>query len=123
MCGRIIQASGVLRLAIVDGLDVPDDRVSNIPRRNNGASGQELFVIRENHKTGERSLDMMKWGLIPHWCQNPRGGGKPINAKSETIRDRPTLRDAYRLRRCIVPVDGFFEWQAAKNGKQPCAIG
>ena len=122
MCGRIIQASGPLRLAIVDGLDVREDRRSNMPRRYNGAPSQELLVIRENHKTGERSLDLLKWGLIPHGCQDPKGGRKPINAKSETITIKPTFRDAYRLRRCIVPVDGFFEWQATKGGKQPYAI-
>jgi hypothetical protein len=57
MCGRIIQSSGPLHLAIVDGLDVRDDRASNIPRRYNGAPSQELLGIRENHETGERSLD------------------------------------------------------------------
>jgi putative SOS response-associated peptidase YedK len=122
MCGRIIQASGPLRLAIVDGLNVRDDRGSKILRRYNGAPGQELLVIRENHKTGERSLDFLKWGLIPHWSQDPKGGRKPINAKAETVMKLPTFREAYRLRRCIVPIDGFFEWQATKGGKQPYAI-
>ena len=122
MCGRIVQASGPLHLAIVDGLDVRDDRTSNVPRRYNGAPSQHLLVIRENHRTGERSLDLLTWGLIPNWCQDPTGGRKPINAKAETIADKPTFRDAYRLRRCIVPVDGFFEWQAMKGGKQPYAI-
>ena len=55
MCGRIIQASGPLRYQLVDGLDVPDSRLSNIPRRYNGAPSQELLVIRQNHATGERS--------------------------------------------------------------------
>jgi putative SOS response-associated peptidase YedK len=106
----------------VDGLDVRDDRTSNVPRRYNGASSQELLVIRENHRTGERSLDLLTWGLIPNWCQDLNGGRKPINAKAETITEKPIFRDAYRLRRCIVPVDGFFEWQATKGGKQPYAI-
>jgi putative SOS response-associated peptidase YedK len=123
MCGRIVQASGPLRLAIVDGLDVRDERTSNnVPRRYNGAPSQHLLVIRENDRTGERSLDLLTWGLIPNWCQDLNGGRKPINAKAETIADKPTFRDAYRLRRCIVPVDGFFEWQATKGGKQPYAI-
>ena len=57
-------------------------------------------------------------------CKDPAGGRKPINAKCETVRDLPTFRDAYRKRRCIVPVDGFFEWQAVKGqkAKQPYAI-
>lgn len=83
MCGRIVQASGPLRLAIVDGLNVRDDQGSNLPRRYNGAPGQDLLVIRENHKTGERSLDLLRWGLIPHGLQDPSGGRKPINAKVE----------------------------------------
>jgi putative SOS response-associated peptidase YedK len=66
----------------------------------------------------------LRWGLIPYWCKDPAGGRKPINAKYETVRDLPTFRDAYRRRRCIVPVDGFFEWKAIKGqkAKQPYAI-
>jgi putative SOS response-associated peptidase YedK len=122
MCGRIIQSSGPVRYAIVDGLDARDSRLSNYPRRWNGAPSQEFLVIRQNHRTGERLLDPIKWGLIPHWCTDPKGGRKPINAKSETVARLPTFRDAYRMRRCILPVDGFYEWQATKEGKQPYAI-
>src|SRR5262245_28006673 len=63
-------------------------------------------------------------GLIPYWCNEPTGGRKPINAKCETVEDLPTFREAYRRRRCIVPVDGFFEWKAIKGQKvkQPYAI-
>ena len=71
MCGRVIQSSGPLRLAIVDGLDVSDSRMGNVPPRYNAAPSQELLVIRQNHKTGERSLDLIKWGLIPYWCTRP----------------------------------------------------
>src|SRR5262245_8069409 len=124
MCGRIIQKSGPLRLAIVEGLDVNDSRMKNIPPRYNAAPCQELLVIRQNHKTGERSLDLVKWGLVPHWCSDPNGGRRPINAKAESVDRLPTFRDAYALRRCIVAVDGFFEWRAIKGAKakQPYAI-
>jgi putative SOS response-associated peptidase YedK len=124
MCGRVIQSSGAIRLAIVDGLDVTDSRMGNVRPRYNGAPSQELLVIRENHKTGERSLVLIKWGLIPHWCQDPKGGRRPINAKAETVARLPMFRDAHALRRCIVPVDGFFEWRAIKGAraKQPYAI-
>src|SRR6266536_4606001 len=74
MCGRVIQASGPLNLAIVDGLDVRDSRLTNVPSRYNAAPSQELLVIRQNHQTGERSLDFLKWGLIPYWCKDPKGG-------------------------------------------------
>ena len=126
MCGRVIQSSGPLslRLAIVEGLNVSDSRMGNVPPRYNAAPSQELLVIRRNHKTGELSLDLIKWGLIPHWCNDPRGGRIPINAKAESISRLPTFRDAYALRRCIVPVDGFFEWRAIRGAgvKQPYAI-
>ena len=124
MCGRVIQSSGPLRYAIVDGMNVRDSRVHNYPARWNAAPSQELLVIRRNHKTGEVSLDPLRWGLIPYWCKDPTGGRKPINAKRETVRTLPTFRDAYRTRRCIVPVDGFFEWKAIKGqkAKQPYAI-
>jgi len=124
MCGRVIQSSGPLRLAIVEGLDVSDSRLGNVPRRYNAAPSQELLVIRQNHKTGKRSLDLLKWGLIPHWRSDPLGGRKPINAKAESVLRLPTFRDAFAMRRCIVPVDGFFEWRAIKSAgrKQPYAI-
>src|SRR6266545_1393602 len=85
MCGRVIQSSGPRRLAIVDGLNVTNSRMGNVPPRYNAAPSQELLVIRQNHKTGERSLDLIKWGLIPHWCEDPKGGRKPINAKAESV--------------------------------------
>jgi len=105
-------------------MNVRDSRVHNYPPRWNAAPSQELLVIRRNHQTGDVSLDPLRWGLIPYWCMDPAGGRKPINAKCETVRDLPTFRDAYRKRRCIVPVDGFFEWRAIKGrkAKQPYAI-
>ena len=110
--------------AIVDGMNVRDNRVHNYPPRWNGAPSQDLLVIRRNHKTGEVSLDPLRWGLIPYWCEDPKGGRKPINAKCETVRTLPSFREAYRKRRCILPVDGFFEWKAIKGqkAKQPYAI-
>jgi putative SOS response-associated peptidase YedK len=105
-------------------MNVRDSRVHNYPPRWNGAPSQELLVIRRNHQTGEVSLDPLRWGLIPYWCQDPKGGRKPINAKGESVHSLPTFREAYRRRRCILPVDGFFEWKAIKGqkAKQPYAI-
>jgi len=120
MCGRVIQSSSPLRLAIVEGLDASDSRMKNIRPRYNAAPSQELLVIRENLKTGKRSLDLLKWGLIPHWCADPRGGRRPINAKAESISKLPTFREAYARRRCILPVDGFFEWRAIKGARAKC---
>jgi putative SOS response-associated peptidase YedK len=124
MCGRVIQSSGPLRYGLVEGMDARDSRVHNYPPRWNAAPSQDLLVIRRNHQTGQVSLDPLRWGLIPYWCEDPKGGRKPINAKCETVATLPTFRDAYRRRRCIVPVDGFFEWKAIKGQKtkQPFAI-
>jgi putative SOS response-associated peptidase YedK len=122
MCGRVIQSSAPFRLAIVDGLDVRDSRFHNYPPRWNGAPSQELLVIRRNRKTGEVSFDPLRWGLIPYFCADPKGGRKPINAKCETVHTLPTFRDAYRRRRCILPVDGFFEWKAIKGHYVTAAI-
>ena len=92
--------------------------------RYNAAPSQALLVIRQNHKTGGHSLDLIKWGLIPHWCTAPSGGRRPINAKAESVSSLPMFREAYALRRCIVPVDGFFEWRGIRGAraKQPYAI-
>lgn len=122
MCGRVVQASDPLRLAIVEGLNAPDSREK--PPSYNVAPNQLLYVIRENHDTGERVLGLLRWGLIPHGCTDPDGGRKPINARAESVAQLPTFRDAYAKRRCIVPVDCFFEWRAAKGAraKQPFAV-
>jgi putative SOS response-associated peptidase YedK len=124
MCGRVVQSSSPARYALVDGMNVRDSRVSNYPPRWNAAPSQELLVIRRNHQTGQVSLDPLRWGLIPNWCKDPTGGRKPINAKAETVADLPSFREAYRKRRCILPVDGFYEWKAIKGqrAKKPYAI-
>ena len=124
MCGRVIQSSSPLRLSIVDGLDASDDRLNGFRSRYNAAPSQNLLVIAEDHETGKPSLELMHWGLIPCWMKDAKGGRKPINAKAETVAKLPMFRTAYAKRRCIVPVDGFFEWHAIKNmkAKQPYAI-
>jgi putative SOS response-associated peptidase YedK len=122
MCGRITQKSPAnqLGLGLISLIEQP-----YAPPRYNGAPGQEQFVIRQNPKTGERTLDRLWWGLIPHWCKDANGGHKPINAKAETIASLPSSRDAYQKRRCLIPIDNFFEWKAIKGvkPKQPYAIG
>jgi putative SOS response-associated peptidase YedK len=124
MCGRITQKSnpnklglGLTTVTLIEPLQVPP--------RYNGAPGQEHWVIRRNPKTGEPMLDLLWWGLIPYWVKDANGGRKPINAKSETIASLPSFRDAYARRRCLLPIDNFFEWRAIKGikTKQPFAIG
>ena len=103
---------------------MPDTRFANVPPRYNAAPSQELWAIRQNHDTGERSLDLLRRGLIPYWSK-ARPKPPPINAKSETVQKLPMFRDAYRRRRCIMRVDLFFEWKAIRGAKakQPYAIG
>lgn len=123
MCGRVTQKSGPLRLAIADLVEIADALLDERRPRFNGAPGQDLLLIRENHETGTRSMDRLRWGLIPSWCRDDKGGRRPINAKAETVHALPTFRDAYRRRRAILPVDNIFEWHAGPRGKQPYAIG
>ena len=122
MCGRVIQSSPLARLAIVKGLQGHESRFHNYLPHWNGAPSQELLVIRRNHRTGELSLDPLRWGLIPHFCEDPKGGRKPINAKSETVSKLTTFRDAYRRRRCVLPVDGFFEWKAIRPSNRTLSL-
>lgn len=130
MCGRVIQASppDQLALRIYSGLEDRDNRVKidrtrNTRPRYNAAPTDELWVLRQHPETGERSLDLLKWGLIPYWAKE-KPKPPPINAKAETVARLPMFRDAYARRRCIMPIDGFFEWQAIKGEKvkQPYAI-
>ena len=121
MCGRFTQKSAPNQL----GLDIANVvEPLHVPPHYNGAPGQEHWIIRQNPKTGERTLDRLCWGLIPHWCKDEDGGRKPINAKAETVAQLASFRDAYRHRRCLVPINNFFEWKVSNPGmpKQPYAI-
>jgi putative SOS response-associated peptidase YedK len=124
MCGRITQKSNPNQLGLKIVNLIEPLYANNTPPRYNGAPGQEHWVIRQNPKTGERTLDRLWWGLIPYWNKDEKGGRKPINAKGETVATLPTFRDAYAKRRCILPIDNFFEWKAIKGEKvkQPYAI-
>src|SRR4051812_10025955 len=125
MCGRVVQASGPdqLSLRIVNSFEGRDRRGGNVPPRYNAAPSQELWVIRQNRETGERSLDLLKWGLVPYWSKE-KPKPPPINAKAETVHKLPMFRDAYAKRRCILPIDAFFEWKAVlgQKVKAPFAI-
>src|SRR5262245_37967170 len=117
MCGRITQKSdaGVLSLGIATLIE-PLTEV--LAPRFKGAPGQQHWVIRQHPKTGERHLDRLWWGLIPNWIKEAAPRQKPINATAERVATAPMFRVAYAERRCLVPVDNFFEWAKAK-GKRP----
>ena len=125
MCGRITQKSRDLPGLVTIVLDeYRNSRTGEaIPRaRYNGAPSQDFWVIRLHPRTGQYHRDRLTWGLIPHWCKEANGGRKPINARAESLTSLPSFRDAYAKRRCLVPIDNFFEWQKIKGPKQPYAV-
>jgi putative SOS response-associated peptidase YedK len=77
------------------------------------------FLVRLNPETGERSLDALHWGLIPHWAKDKKVGYRTINARSETVDKTPAFRQAFRKRRCLVCADGFYEWRREADRKVP----
>jgi putative SOS response-associated peptidase YedK len=81
-----------------------------------------LPVVRYDGKAGERSLDLLRWGLVPFWAKDLKVGFANINAKAEGIENKAAFREAFQRRRCLVPVDGFYEWKKTRTGKQPYAI-
>ncbi|MEX0644242.1 MAG: SOS response-associated peptidase [Parvularculaceae bacterium] len=121
MCGRYHQTAPPERLGREYDLDIRE----NFPPRYNVAPGQAIAVIRQNEK-GKRQFALMRWGFIPAWAKPEdlkKMGGKPlINARGETVAEKPTFRSAFKRRRCLIPADGFYEWKAERDGKQPYCI-
>ena len=76
-------------------------------------------VIRQNPKERVRELSLIRWGLIPSWAKDSSVAAQMINARSETASTKPAFRDAMKSRRCLIPADGFYEWQRTGKGKQP----
>ena len=88
----------------------------------NMAPTRDAPVVRLHPETRVRHLDLLRWGLVPHWAKDPKSVRQPINARAETAATSPMFRDALARRRCLVPADVFYEWQATEQGKQPVAI-
>jgi putative SOS response-associated peptidase YedK len=81
----------------------------------NVAPTDDVYVIAE--RNGQRQLDAMKWGLVPHWAKDTRS--IQINARSETVATTPAFRDSFARKRCLIPADGFYEWETPENGRAP----
>ena len=80
-------------------------------------------IVRLHPETGARHLDLLRWGLLPHWVRSdPKKVRQPINARAETVATSPMFRDAFARRRCLVPIDAFYEWQVTPSGKVPHAV-
>lgn len=118
MCGRFTLAAGPEFIAEYFHIDGP---IPDFQPSWNITPGGDIPVICELPGDG-RGCSLMHWGLIPHWAKEPESKFKMINAKAETLSQRPAYRDAYKHRRCIIPASGFYEWQATAHGKQPFYI-
>ena len=126
MCGRYELHSHPAAIALAFGLASPPD----VHARYNIAPMTEVPIVRVNAE-GQRELVRMRWGLVPRWAKDPSIGARMINARGETIADKPSFRMSYRRHRCLLPADGFYEWRAPppRSGageasrKQPIHIG
>jgi len=119
MCGRFVSASPPDELARYFGAPVPDE---TLEPAYNVAPTSQVYAVRG--AAGARNLSAMRWGLVPFWAKDLRIGAKMINARSETLFDKPAFRAAAKKRRCLIPVDGFYEWAkvAGHKPKQPYYI-
>ena len=119
MCGRFVQKTPLGDIRVLFETTNP---VPNMSARYNAAPTDSLAVVRYNPQTRERALDLLRWGLVPLWAKDPSFGPKCINARAETVAANKIFRDAFERRRCLVPADGFYEWQKAGDKTQPYAI-
>ena len=121
MCGRVRLSTDVSEIKLV--FSIPPERPApNLPPSWNVAPTDPLPIVRRDAKAGQRSLDVMRWGLVPYWAKDIKVGFANINAKAEGIENKPAFREAFQRRRCLVPVDNYYEWQKTASGKQPYAI-
>jgi putative SOS response-associated peptidase YedK len=122
MCGRYYRRSDKQKIAEAFRTGVPT--TFEILPSYNVAPQTFQPVVCFNRKTLERELVQMRWGLVPYWAKDAKIGYSTINAKAETLASSPAFREPLRRRRCLIPADGFFEWQPIdKKTKQPFAFG
>src|SRR5262245_11244796 len=108
MCGRYHVSTSPEELARVFGIAGP---LPNVAPRWNVAPTDRVPVVRLNPKTRARSLDLLRWGLIPSWAKDEKIGFTTINARAEEIETKAAFKEPVKKRRCLVPVDGFYEWK------------
>jgi len=118
MCGRYLMTSTIEAMR---QLFLFDER-PNLPPRYNIAPSQAIPIVRLNREGTGRELALARWGLIPSWADDPKIGYRLINARAESVASRPAFRAAFRQRRCLVPANGFFEWEKRGRTKQPWLI-
>ncbi|MEM8780386.1 MAG: SOS response-associated peptidase [Cyanobacteria bacterium P01_G01_bin.49] len=117
MCGRFTLTCDAVRITVFFQLaTVPKLR----PRYNIAPSQLIATIVQQEQEA--KQLRLMKWGLIPGWAKDPKIGHRLINARAETLSEKPSFRSAFKRRRCLIVADGFYEWQQTKTGKQPYYI-
>ncbi len=120
MCGRFGLSVSGPELADLLAIDVDD--LPEIPARFNIAPTDPAPVMRID-SSGDRRVELLRWGLVPSWAKTRSVGARMINARSETAAEKSAFRSAFQRRRCLVPSDGFYEWERRPDGKQPWHIG
>jgi putative SOS response-associated peptidase YedK len=114
MCGRFTLAKSPEKVSKT--FNVP--HVPDFPSRYNIAPSQPVGVVLQDRDSGKREYRLMLWGLVPSWSKDP--AKSLINARAETVAEKPSFRTAFKYRRCLIPADGFYEWQKVRGAsKQP----
>ena len=117
MCGRYTLKTPAS--VLTELFDIEEAPSSVTPSYNIAPTQRVATVLSEN---GKRKLEMLRWGLVPSWADDPEIGNRMINARAETVAEKPSYRKAFRKSRCLVLADGFYEWQKTESSKQPFHI-
>ncbi|MCW2714086.1 MAG: yoqW [Frankiales bacterium] len=115
MCGRYASSRGAHELVEHFEVDEPPDEV--LPPTYNVAPTDPVYAVVQREAT--RQLRVLRWGLVPSWARDAKGAARLINARRETVQSKPAFRAAYARRRCLLPADGYYEWQRDGDRKQP----
>ena len=118
MCGRFTLRTPMNRL--LEHFQVQTDL--QLPLRFNVAPTQPIAAVRQEAEGPGRELVLLRWGLVPSWSKSPTQGARMINARAESVAERPAFRAAFKRRRCLVAADGYYEWQKVGQRKQPYYI-
>ena len=120
MCGRYTLRTPVEKLQQAFNLEIGETAAAAVKPRFNVAPTQQVAIVA-NDKPG-RVLETARWGLIPFWAKDAKIGNKMINARGETIVEKPAYRDAFKKKRCLILADGFYEWKDTPMGRVPLYI-
>ena len=118
MCGRFEIHAALEIIARIFGIEASDVLIEYRPNYNAAPTNDIPFVV----KNGKRRLILCRWGFLPAWAKEEKTGFSMINARSETVAEKPAFREAFRKHRCIVPADGFYEWRKAGTTRIPMHI-